>query len=122
MASGGYYPDVYSSVSSRRGGRGGGRSSHFGSRGQGKKISHRQRNTTQSMESDYFPYDEQSTGTDNVTSFLHGSAIISGGSLHEHRGRGGKFRGRGRASRRPYGTRQRSHVNDQPNSKYKNYI
>ncbi|XP_065913466.1 NFX1-type zinc finger-containing protein 1-like [Dysidea avara] len=115
MASGGYYPDVYSSVSSRRGGRGGGRSSHFGSRGQGKKISHRQRNTTQSMESDYFPYDEQSTGTDNVTSFLHGSAIISGGSLHEHRGRGGKFRGRGRASRRPYGTRQRSHVNDQPN-------
>ena len=119
MASGGY-PDFYSSVSScrggHRGGRHGGRSSYFRSRERGKEISHKQRDTTQSMESDYFPYDEQSS-TDDVTSFLHGSAIVSGGSLHEHRGRGGKFRGRGRASRRPYGARQRSHVNDQPNSK-----
>ena len=118
MASGGY-PNFYSSVSSHRGGRHGGRLGHFRCRGRGKEMSNHQKDTdhlTQSNKSDYLPYDEQSAGFESASS-LHGTDILSSSSSHPHGGRGGRFRhqGRGRGSRRPYG--QRSHLKDQPDSK-----
>jgi len=109
MASGDFHPLVSGHRGGRRGHRGG-RSSHFRSRGRGKEVLRYQRNTdgTQSVESDCFHNDDQITGFKSAAS-LHGS------SSHEHGGRSGKLRGRGRGSRRPY--EQMSHLNDQPNSK-----
>ena len=110
MAFGGY-PDIHSSVNGHRGGRGGGQSHNFRSRGRGKEMLHYQRNTDRTL-SDYFPYDKQHNENEfDSGTMIHGPAIVSSSGFHAHKEKRGKFRGRGR---RPF---QKSHVGYQVNSK-----